>query len=299
MKKGLMVFLVLSLLLVAGAYAYNCVDGFSPSPCVCGHKANSSMGYGQVIIGGITVSCDNTGDGLCPEDYMDPSTGKVASCMSCSDPDCTATVTGHVYDSLNRPVDKTLVTSHPIRWDPSVNLESSASPTDAGGYYSLVALTGKYFFSASRDTYDTQMVEATIIRGQDATLDFNLVNGTCHADCTNSYGRINSACNGLVFDNGRKCILYNGTLVNDGGTTIFSGSIGPLCNNRLFRTEVFLGQKNDTHAYFIKCGSGTSPYIKYYAMAYTDTTSVKNLIKVEKIAKYNDVPVRLIVAYWQ
>jgi hypothetical protein len=88
-----------------------------------------------------------------------------------------------------------------------------------------------------------------------------------------------------------KCSFYN----------TGDNAVKNACNNRLAGTEVYLSQQNDTYAWFVQCcgSGGEQPYLKYYATAQTDAGNAKNLIKVEKIAKYNDVPVRLVVAYWQ
>jgi hypothetical protein len=313
MKKGYSIIIIFSILLLSlriVSAAYSCMDGSSDTPCVCGHTPNSAQGYGQVIIGGGNVSiisCDNIDDDACPEDFMDPVTRQVGNCSSCPDPDCTATVNGGVLeDRTGAPVEKAVITGNPIKWNQSANLERSNLSTNAQGNFTLTALTGTYFFSASKGAYDTQLIEATVIRGKTASIYFRLINGTCHSDCTNSYGRCNQACDGVNFTDGM-CRFYStgaSPLRNDAGAVIFDGSIASQCNNRMLNTEIRLGQKNATAAYFIKCNTNTAPYsnapyIKYYATASTDTGTIKNLIKVEKIAKYNDIPVRVVIAYWQ
>ena len=293
MKKGYWILLI-SIMLVSIRFAsasYQCSDGNSPTPCVCGHSPDSTKGYGQVLIGATIVSCNNIPDGVCPEDFQDPVSLTVANCGSCADPDCIGTISGKVYDAgASLPIAGAIVTSHPVKWNQSANLEQSSNPTGFdGSYSSFTVVTGTYYFSASKDSYDTQLIEATVTRNGATTLNFNLQNGTCHPDCTNSYNRCNAACDGTTFANGESCQFYNSTVAN-------------LCNNRFTGTEVYLGTADATHGWFIQCcgvvGS-QAPYQKYYATAQTDTANVKNLIKTEKIAKYNDVPVRVIVAYWQ
>jgi len=287
----------------------NCIDGVSPTQCVCGHTPDSALGYGQVIIGGFTpsiISCNNIADGVCPEDFVSGN-GTVANCHSCTDADCavagpstpgTGYVWGYVKDSMGRPVERATVASHPIRWnDSAASLEDNVT-TRSDGYYNTSAfLTDTYYISASKDTYDTELKEVTITRGNITRVDFTLLNGTCHEDCTNSYNRCNAACDGLTFGNssGSKCqFFYNSTFTN----------VKDLCNNRLKGTEVMLKQASANTAWFIQCcgdspGAGQMPYQKYYSKANTDNGNIKNLIKVEKIAKYNDVPVRVVIAYWQ
>ena len=153
------------------------------------------------------------------------------------------------------------------------------------GSYTFSVPTGRYYFSASKDSYDTELKEATVVRNAATSLDFYLLNGTCHDDCTNSYGRCNSQCSGMSFDNGtRSCQFFDPTTMN-------------LCNNRLKDTEVLYNVTNDTEANFVDCCE-SAPVAKYYSKATVDSSRIKDLIKIEKIAKYNDVPVRVMVAYW-
>jgi len=302
MKKGIIVFVLSSVMFAITILGFSMAticpaDGVNSSTgCVCGHSPSSALGFGQVIIGGFTpaiISCNNMADGVCPEDFMDPSTGITANCSNCIDDDCTVaagSVSGHVKDSNNRPIDKVVVTSHPIKWNGSASLENNVT-TDVNGFFNFsgAVRTGSYYFSASKDTYDTQLVQATIVRGKSSVVDFTLLNGTCHEDCTNSYNRCNAACDGVKFADGNSCKFYNSTIKDD-------------CNNRMKGTEVYLGQASSDTAWFVKCCGdqpAETPYTKYYTKASTDNGNIKNLIKVEKIAKYNDVPVRVVIAYWQ
>jgi hypothetical protein len=308
MKKGYVIFAIsiimaLALLLVGSVSAVICSNGVdSPSGCVCGHYPDSSQGFGQVQINGNSISCDNIADGVCPERFMDPATGLVGNCGSCPDPDCRGTVAGIAYSTagMSNRLDKVTITSHPIRWNPSANLENSIQ-TGPNGDYSGSFITGRYYFSASKDAYDTLLTEVDVTLDGTTTQNFQLTNGTCHADCTNSYGRCNAACDGMNVSGGT-CHFYD-------------SNVAALCEDRLKGTEVYLGvnSTNPEYGIFITCcGDSTSqihlpdgttqnntPYSKYYTLATTDSGNMKNLIKIEKIAKYNDVPVRLIVAYWQ
>jgi hypothetical protein len=298
MKKGLVAFafsIVMIAIFCAGmTQAVMCSNGiWSDTGCVCGHSPNSTLGYGQVIIGGLVYSCDNIDDGLCPEDFADP-TGFIANCTYCPDPDCTATVMGTVTDSNGRFLDRVVVEGHPVKFNPSANLDRNASTNIAGAYGSGAFITGKYYFSASKDAYDTQMLEASIIRGATTTLNFVLNNGTCHDDCTNSYNRCNSLCDGVTFnDSNTRCQFYNETVKR-------------ACNNKLKGTEVNLGPVDGepNYAWVVECCADDpatnpfeEPFKKYYATAEA-TCNANNVIRVEKIARYNDVPVRIVINYW-
>ena len=303
MKKGL-VFVILSLAIfsIGMVLAELCTsDGTnSPTGCVCGHSPNSSMGYGQIILGGSnsTVLSCGVSDGICPEDFADTTyvPPLVGNCSSCSDPDCTVGcptcpfpfnvtgyVWGHVRDSNGNPIEQARVTGHPIGWNNSVNLDVNATTGSNGIYNSTDFISGTYYFSASKAGYDTQLIEETVVRGSILQIDFTLQNGTCHGDCTNSYNRCNAACDGVTTSN-VTCNFYNST-------------VRDVCNNQLQGTEVYIGPAANPYAWFVVC-CNNAPFQKYYYMAFMDGSNIKNLIKTEKIARYNSVPVRVVVAYW-
>jgi len=279
--------IVLLTFFILSTYAYAIGIPMSELPLpVCGHEADSTIGYGQVIINELVYSCDNNADGVCPEDYQDGNNASIqGDCSSCLDPDCTGTLRGYVYDDMGRPVDRATVVSHPILWNTSSSSIETTSITDITGYYSMSSVTGTYYVSAAKESYDTELRESTIERSQSTDLDFSLQDGTCHDDCTNSYGRCNAACNGLTFYNGSSfCQFYDATAMM-------------LCNNRLRGTSVLYSAVNDTAAFFIDCCEG-SPELKYHSKAQVSANKIQNMIKTEKIARYNDVPVRVIIAYW-
>ncbi|MFA5797358.1 MAG: carboxypeptidase-like regulatory domain-containing protein [Candidatus Woesearchaeota archaeon] len=258
---------------------------YATADLVCGHEPNSALGYGQITIQGVNVTCNNINDSICPEDYQDGESNESVSCASCPDPDCTGTIQGTVRAESGIPVAGAKVTSHPIRWDQNANLERNTT-TGYDGAYTFSTPTGTYYISARKDGYDTELKEATITHNGTTSLNFNLVNGTCHADCTNYYGRCNAACDGIVFENGTdSCKFYDAT-------------VAQACNNRLKGTRVLLNAYNTTYAYFTDCCED-APVLRYYAKSVVDTQKIKNLVTVEKIAKYNERPVRLIIAYWE
>ncbi|HGJ65163.1 TPA: carboxypeptidase regulatory-like domain-containing protein [bacterium] len=266
---------------------------------VCGQQPNSLIGYGQVqLFPGVNYSCDNFPDtyplgypgGFCPEDYETFSNSAIfGNCSRCHDPDCTGNITGRVLSASGVPIARATVKALPIRYNLSAPSLEKSTLTDASGVFELSGVTtGTYYFSASQEGYDTQLIEATINRHKVTTgLQFNLANGTCFEDCTNSYGRCNAQCNGLNFSNGICTFFSNLTL-----------KVDVLCDNRIKGTEIIIpGTANGTHAMFVSCCEG-SPYWKYYATAAVSTSNIKNLAKIEKLVKYNDQPVKLVLAYW-
>jgi hypothetical protein len=311
MKKGsvylslvlLTAAVILSTILATTTIAVDCLDGWTDYECVCGYKPNSTTGYGQVIIGSNYFSCNNIPDGVCPQDFIDPS-GLVGNCSSCIDPDCKISVSGTVRDDSSRPVSGAIVTAYPTVFNPGVNLRVNTT-TNFNGQYSFNVPTGEYPIGASKDGYDTHIVDVVFPSSlNSAIVDFTLVNGTCHDDCTDSYNRCNSLCDGVSFnDSNTRCQFYNDEVKN-------------VCHNRLKGSVVYLGPSvtDPDNGQFVECcaeplpnpeypsNPAADPFIspifeKFYATA-TISCDANNIIRVEKIARYNNVPVRVIISYW-
>ena len=303
MKKGLLITILFLLIFVIGIIGFASADvciidgSNSPTGCVCGHFPNSALGYGQVIIGGSSptvISCSNTMDGVCPEDFVDPVSGLAANCSRCPDPDCTGTVWGFVNDTTGRPIEKVAIIGHPVKWnDSNVNLDRSTLTDSVGKYNYSGFVTGTYYFSASKDAYDTNLIEANVIRGQATRLDFTLTNGTCHEDCTNSYNRCNAACDGVTFNaTGANCSFYN--------DIVYSPDIKTLCNNKPKGTPVRIAndpRNNATVSYYIDCCEGT-PYPNYYSKLRVNSNNIEDLVTNQQIATYGSEPITLIIRYW-
>ncbi|MGV8141402.1 MAG: carboxypeptidase-like regulatory domain-containing protein [Candidatus Woesearchaeota archaeon] len=308
MKKGYDVFsvpsIVITILLIATVttvivYGYDCMGEFSDTPCVCGHMPNSTLGYGQVIIGGgLNYSCDNTADdSICPEDYQDAASGIIGNCSNCPDIDCIAAnlsgegyIWGYVRDSNGYPIDKVEIVGSPSKWNESASLERSTTTQYSGGeilYNYSGFLTGRYSFKVSKSGYDTAIVPVTVTRGMIQQVNFTLQNGTCHGDCTNSYGRCNKNCQGLSFDNSTNNCTY------------VSAEAMDACNNFEDGCSVKIRDHNSTHSVYVDCCEGT-PYYKYNMKVDTDyNPNIKNMVKVEKIVRNCYEPSRLVIAYWR
>ncbi len=259
---------------------------------VCGQQPNTALGYGQILLfPGVNMSCDNIPDNFCPEDYEDYfNSGVFGNCSRCHDPECSGNITGRVLSSLGVPIQRATIKALPIRYNLSAPSLEKSNVTDASGTFVLSNITtGTYYFSASQEGYDTQLIEVTINRHSlTQGVVFTLQNGTCFDDCTNSYGRCNAQCDGFTFSNGGVCDFFNNVTLN----------VTALCDNRLKGTDVIVpNTANGTHAMFVNCCEGR-PYWKYYRSASVSTSTIKNLAKIEKLVKYNDQPVKLIIAYW-
>jgi hypothetical protein len=266
-------------ILLFGIPAYAAMSPF-PIP-VCDHNPDSLAGFGEVKVWGLYISCDNIADGVCPEDYQDSSTSLNADCSSCTDPDCTGNITGYALDASGSPVDGALISSMPIRHNQSAPSLETYTSSLVGGYYMLTAPTGTYSFRATKDSYDTVSQQMTITRNGISFLNFTMLNGTCHDDCTDSYGNCKASCNGLSFGGGKTCN--------------FDPAVISACDNRSKGTEAFISGYDATHSYFADCCEG-SPVLKYYAKASTDTSKITDLIQIEKVANLNGDPVKVIVA---
>jgi hypothetical protein len=255
----------------------------------CGlQPPNSVLGYGAASSWPFIFTCDNIADGICPEDYQDATNASVfASCASCMDPDCSGILRGYVFDERGfpHPIDRALVKSNPIKWNASAPDLGNSTYTAIDGYYDIGVLTGKYYFTAGKEAFDTEVKEAIITRNNITYLNFSLLNGTCHDDCTNSYGRCSANCNGTRFNqNSTSCEFHDSKVMS-------------LCDLRMKGTGVLYNITDSDTAYFVDCCEGV-PYEVYYSQAAVDSRGINDLIKMEKIARYNDAPVRVIVAYW-
>jgi hypothetical protein len=291
MKKREVVLYVLLFVIFSLSISFSYALSY-PADCpwavegVCGQCPDSLLGYGQVMVWGKVYSCNNVADGVCPEDYQDINDGSLyGDCSSCTDRDCTGTISGKVITVQGAPIDKATIMSNPIKWNLSAPPLQNSTLTNSLGIYSMEVVTGKYFFSASKNSYDTQLIEARVWRNINTEINFTLLNGTCHDDCTNSYNRCNAICEGLLFNNDTSSCHFNNT------------KIQTLCNNRIAGTLVFYDSYNSTHAYFVDCCEGV-PTLKYYSKLSINPGKIRDLVNIEKIAKYNDVPVKVIISYW-
>lgn len=123
--------------------------------------------------------------------------------IDCQDTNCTGIIYGIVRDDTNK-----LLGGATIKSSPPGKLEECERSTTSliDGSYTLDALIGSYNIIARKPGYDDNVTWVTILSKQAEPtghqVNFNLRNGTCHADCTDSYGNCNPDCDGLGFANG-------------------------------------------------------------------------------------------------
>jgi|GEM_PF-7065228 len=114
------------------------------------------------------------------------------------DPKCGGTLTGYILDENKNPIAGATVKGSP----PGVGteFESVSAPTGPDGMYIISkALVGNYTFIARKAGYDDQVIFIAITSQGTSKQNFTLKNGSCHSDCTDSYGNCNLACNGTNF----------------------------------------------------------------------------------------------------
>ncbi len=128
--------------------------------------------------------------------------------IDCQDTNCTGTLTGFVTvtDETGRTLSGAVVKSSP----PGKSLECERTNTSlSDGSYTLDALIGSYNIIARKPGYDDNITFVTILpKPATQTLNFSLRNGTCHADCADSYYNCNPACAGLSFTNSTGGVDY-------------------------------------------------------------------------------------------
>lgn len=239
--------------------------------------ANSSNGQGGVSICGVDYLCGAV-DGVCPEDFG-------ANCTFCVDVDCVGNVSGFVYDFTGNPLGaRVTITSFPS----PPNLTSISTMADeTTGAFNFAVPSGNYYFSATKEGYDTEIKEVLILRSKNTSIIFNLPNGSCHPDCTNYFGRCNKDCDGLSFSNAS----------TDRNCTFYDSHAADICDNRKKDVTMYYGPSSEPEwDNYIDCCEGI-PYLKY-----TGTVSfegnISDLIKQTKLVKFDENIVKLVIAVW-
>lgn len=256
---------------------------FSANSAVCPptvSDADSKIGRGGVKICDIDYMC-GVADGVCPELFKD-STGSVANCSRCPDPDCTGFVNGTVYDNstgIPRPLSGANVSLF-------FSFVSPSALSDYFGRYALGVPSGYQTIVASKKGYDTVVKEVFVpnnITSGNATVDFYLPLGVCHADCTNEFGRCSPDCENFVFAN------------SSDNCTYASEEIKNACAHKLKGSEVFLEEYNETHSYYADCCEGVK-VLRFRPTTKADCKDGSGFLKQKKVVLLNGKLVNLVVA---
>jgi len=127
--------------------------------------------------------------------------------IDCQDTNCTGTLTGRITDETgSQRISGAIIKSSP----PGKSQECERTNTSlSDGTYTLDALIGSYNIIARKPGYDDNITFVTILpKPATQTLNFSLRNGSCHADCADSYDNCNPACAGLSFTNSTGGVDY-------------------------------------------------------------------------------------------
>jgi len=143
---------------------------------------------------GVETDCFNHQDDDC-NGY-----GDLTDAQSCLG----AVLSGYVYDEKQNPIGGVVVTASPPALGTEYERRSEPS-RGYDGYYEIRTpppIAGTYNFIARKPGYDGNITKIPITAGAEAHQNFVLRNGSCHDDCTDSYGNCNPACDGSTFGNG-------------------------------------------------------------------------------------------------
>ncbi|MBU2441166.1 MAG: carboxypeptidase-like regulatory domain-containing protein, partial [Nanoarchaeota archaeon] len=160
---------------------YACCD--QPTDCVDqnGECQSGDEEQFDLCINGVDDDCDG---------YIDRADGS-----------CQGVVTGIIFNEEGFRLDGAIVTGRPAGLGEAYESQSTLSDFN-GNYVINNALIGTYNFVARREGYDDDIRTVTISTAGTTYQNFTLINGSCHADCTDYYKNCNPACEGQTFKEG-------------------------------------------------------------------------------------------------
>jgi hypothetical protein len=235
--------------------------------------------------------CDTNIGGLTPKyDYLvDCKVPAVARCYNCPDPQCNVTITGKVtdYKTYLPLVGVEVEAVFPL--NPSLYYETT---TGGNGFYQMTVPTGNYKMGARVFGYDVLIKDVSIQPGND-TVDFQLANGTCHADCTGFHypefpPRCKAGCEGF----------NNGTDTCNFPTTYPQYDVASACNEKVLESKIVLEAHEDGNSTVVICCEGpifneTRPRINI-----TTSRTIKDLITTTIVKEMNEQPVKVKIIVW-
>ena len=205
-----------------------------------------------------------------------------------SDDNCTGIVHGTILDETNYGIRKAI-----IKYDPPGSNAPIQTISNYIGEYSISLPVGRDVVLARAGGYDDNVTNVTVVSKAimplGVALNISLKNGSCHADCSDSYGNCNIACDGVSF-------RINDT-AND--TCQF---INPICDTRPKGYRASYNDNGTIHAFL--CCEGKDepgwPGVQNY-------TAQKTQISGNMSAMYDDVTIvklhgrmaRMHILYWK
>lgn len=207
MKRKLTIILtIIAIILMSATVTVRIGLATEPTPCepsttlVCGNTMSSISGYGAVEICGNCYEC-GIADGVCPEDFYSQTNNLQASCANCPDPDCTASIYGHVTDSTTGgdAIDAVIYAQYPSWLGGQTEI---ASANLDGNYNASGILTGTTTFYAKLYKPDNSIFSdiqtKTLHRGDATEINFSVKPAECQPDCTRGQISVcDESCNGI------------------------------------------------------------------------------------------------------
>jgi len=141
--------------------------------------------------------------------------------------------------------------------------------------------------------FDSDVVRLNISTDQDGVInqDFDLLPGSCNADCTDAFNRCSPACHGYIDEEGNMCKFYEGQ-----GYEL--EDIQNKCAYRLSGSQVILQILEDTDEYkVLNCCDG-EPYLIKRPKSDIVLRKEKNLVVIERHLLYGLENVVLKLYYW-
>jgi hypothetical protein len=254
--------------------------------CYNNFPLDSNQGFGAAEICSNCYKC-GVQDGVCPEDFEGPNGGLRGNCAECNDPDCFATLSGHVYrketfrNGFNEPVGGALVKVVPT--NPHFLFWENMTTTLNDGSFTLTIPSGNVIVSASKIGLDTEIIDLTSTSRDEVRQDFFLPNASCDENCTNYFGRCNKDCQGI-----------NNCLYSD-----WDGSysrIAELCHEHKYGDFVVINYELEETTNAVCC-KGADQFVTRSPRFFV-SGKMKDLVTSEIPALYGSIPVRVVIAVW-
>ncbi len=221
-------------------------------------------------------------------------------------PYCSQGVSGYIMNELNR-----LLPDSTVALETTINNVSYAKfyrETDLYNYtytqpYHIriprcnVALTS-VALSAYKSGYESQIQIVNLstegINGNISDINFTLPEGSCHVDCTDSFGRCNPDCDGFTIINStggeESCNFY-------GDENYSKEYIMGRCAFKPKGTNAFLSSINDEYRYIQCCEGPVHTQIR--PISDIELSDSLNLIVVEKPVTIESEDAVLRILYWE
>jgi hypothetical protein len=253
---------------------------------VCSSTPDSLAGRGGVALCNVFYAC-GVSDNVCPEDFYSSVSQQQGSCSNCPDPDCMATVGGTVQTELGELVPNAEVYAFYPGEDGTITKLIDTTIVD-GTFSASNVPSGFLNFYVTYEDYESATIPLRVIRGSSHTVDFELAQGSCNADCTGTIsGRVQASCQGV-----------NGCDFNGTGDYP-SDDIARLCDQRLPTERVVLDVTGNDITYAYCNGEGVESQTRsQVALGVDPNTNIANLVSYTQRARLNGEQVQFVITTW-